>query len=72
VGFALAFALQVRKKHGKTSVRVAIHKHTIRISQKTTVGKYGPPNRNTTFKRNLENIFQFFNFNFNRTILSDK
>jgi hypothetical protein len=31
VGFALAFALELRKKHGKTSVRVAIHKHTIRI-----------------------------------------
>jgi len=26
VGFTLAFALQLRKKHGKTSVRVAIHK----------------------------------------------
>jgi hypothetical protein len=31
VGFTLAFALQLRKKHGKTSVRVAIHTHTIRI-----------------------------------------
>jgi hypothetical protein len=30
-GFTLAFALQLRKKHGKTSVRVAIHKHTIII-----------------------------------------
>jgi len=30
-GFTLAFALQLRKKHGKTLVRVAIHKHTIRI-----------------------------------------
>jgi hypothetical protein len=30
-GFTLAFALKTRKKHGKTSVRVAIHKHTIRI-----------------------------------------
>ena len=30
-GFTLAFALQLRKKHGKPSVRVAIHKHTIRI-----------------------------------------
>jgi aspartate-semialdehyde dehydrogenase len=30
-GFTLAFALQLREKHGKTSVRVAIHKHTIRI-----------------------------------------
>jgi hypothetical protein len=29
--FTLAFASQLRKKHGKTSVRVAIHKHTIRI-----------------------------------------
>ena len=29
--FTLAFALQLRKKHGRTSVRVAIHKHTIRI-----------------------------------------
>jgi hypothetical protein len=27
----LAFALQLRKNHGKISVRVAIHKHTIRI-----------------------------------------
>jgi len=27
-GFTLAFALQLRKKHGKTSVRVVIHKHT--------------------------------------------
>jgi hypothetical protein len=30
-GFTLAFALQLRKKHGKTSDRVVIHKHTIRI-----------------------------------------
>ena len=30
-GFTLAFALQLRKKHGKTSVRVVRHKHTIRI-----------------------------------------
>ena len=30
-GFTLAFALQLRKKHGKTSVKVAIHKHIIRI-----------------------------------------
>ena len=30
-GFTMAFALQLRKKHGKTSVRVAIHKHTVRI-----------------------------------------
>jgi hypothetical protein len=30
-GFYLAFALQLKKKHGKTSARVAIHKHTIRI-----------------------------------------
>jgi len=30
-GFTLTFALQLRKKHGKTSVRVAIHKHKIRI-----------------------------------------
>jgi len=30
-GFILAFALQLRKKHRKTSVRVAIHRHTIRI-----------------------------------------
>jgi len=29
VGFTLAFALQLRKKHGKNSVRVAIHKRTI-------------------------------------------
>ena len=30
-GFSLAFALQLRKKHRKTSVRVSIHKYTIRI-----------------------------------------
>ena len=30
-GFTLAFALQLRKKHGKTSVRVVIHKHTVAI-----------------------------------------
>jgi len=30
-GFTLAIALQLRKKHGKTSVRVVIHKHTTRI-----------------------------------------
>ena len=30
-GFTLAFDLQLRKKHGKTSVRVVIHKHTMRI-----------------------------------------
>jgi hypothetical protein len=31
VDFTLAFALQLGKKHGKTSVRVSIHKHTLRI-----------------------------------------
>jgi len=30
-GFTLAFAVQLRKEHGKTSVRVAIHKNTIRM-----------------------------------------
>jgi hypothetical protein len=30
-GFTLTFALQLKKKHGKTSVRVVINKHTIRI-----------------------------------------
>ena len=30
-GITLAFALQLRKKHRKTSVRVVIHKHTMRI-----------------------------------------
>jgi hypothetical protein len=30
-GFTLEFALQLRKKHGKTSGRLAIHKHTMRI-----------------------------------------
>ena len=30
-GFTLAFDLQLRKKHGKTSVRVTVYKHTIRI-----------------------------------------
>jgi hypothetical protein len=29
--FTLAFTLQQRKKHGKTSVRVVILKHTVRI-----------------------------------------
>jgi hypothetical protein len=33
----MAFALQLRKKHGKTSVRVAIHKHTMR-NKHTSVG----------------------------------
>jgi hypothetical protein len=32
-GFTLAFALQLRKKHGKTSVRVVIHKHTVSMTQ---------------------------------------
>jgi len=30
-GFTLAFALQLKKKHEKTSVRIAIHKHTMKI-----------------------------------------
>jgi len=30
-GFTLAFALQLGKKHGRTSVRVVRHKHTMRI-----------------------------------------
>ena len=30
-GFTLTFALQLRKKHGKISVMVVIHKHTMRI-----------------------------------------
>jgi hypothetical protein len=34
-GFTLAFALQLRKKHGKTSDRVVIHKHTVRIHSHT-------------------------------------
>jgi hypothetical protein len=34
-GFTLAFALQLRKKHGKTSVRVVIHKHKMRIHSHT-------------------------------------
>jgi hypothetical protein len=29
-GFTLAFALKMRKNHGKNSVRVVIHKHTMR------------------------------------------
>jgi hypothetical protein len=37
--FTLAFALQLKKKHGKTSVRVAIHKHIITI--------HGHNNKNT-------------------------
>jgi hypothetical protein len=28
-GFTLAFALQMRKKYEKTSVRAVIHKHTV-------------------------------------------
>ena len=36
-GFTLAFALQMRKKHGKTSVRVTIHKHAIRIIRIITI-----------------------------------
>jgi hypothetical protein len=38
-GFTLAFALQLRKKHGKTLVLVVIHKHTVRI--------YSHNNKNT-------------------------
>ena len=34
-GFTLVFALQLRKKHGKTSVRVVIHKHTLSIHSHT-------------------------------------
>jgi hypothetical protein len=30
-GFTLTFALQLRKKHGKTSVRAVIHKYKIII-----------------------------------------
>jgi hypothetical protein len=37
--FTLAFVLQLRKKDGKSSVRIAIHKHTIRI--------YSHNNKNT-------------------------
>ena len=29
--FTLTFALHMRKKHGKTSVRVVIHKHTMEL-----------------------------------------
>jgi hypothetical protein len=38
-GFTLPFALQLRKKQGKTSVRVVRHKHTMRI--------HGHNNKNT-------------------------
>jgi hypothetical protein len=44
VGFTLAFALQLRKKHGKTSVRVVIHKYIIRI--------HSHNNKNTLSNRN--------------------
>jgi hypothetical protein len=30
-GITLEIAIKMKKKHGKTSVRVAIHKHTMRI-----------------------------------------
>ena len=36
-GYTLAFALQLREKHGRTSVRVAIHKHTMRIQHTHTI-----------------------------------
>jgi hypothetical protein len=32
-GFTLAFALQLRKKHGKTSVRVVRHKYTMNLPE---------------------------------------
>jgi len=35
-GFTLAFALHPRIKHGKTSVRVAIHNHTMRNPRNST------------------------------------
>jgi hypothetical protein len=33
-GFTLAFALQLRKMHGKTSVKVVVHKRTMKIYRK--------------------------------------
>jgi hypothetical protein len=41
VSFTLAFALQLRKKHGKTSVRVAEEIESIHIIRTTT--HYKPP-----------------------------
>jgi hypothetical protein len=46
VGFTLAFAFQLRKKHRKTSVRVTIHKRTIKNknSKKNRLTIYGYKN----------------------------
>jgi hypothetical protein len=52
-GFTLAFALQMKKKHGKTSVRAVIHEHTMRIhshNNKNTLITL--LNRNETLNRN--------------------
>ena len=38
-GFTLAFALQLRKKHGKTSVRVVIHKHGVSKILRTCINQ---------------------------------
>jgi len=43
-GFTLAFVLQLRKKHGKTSVRVAIHKQIIRIHSHNNKKNINYPN----------------------------
>ena len=39
-GFTLAFALQLRKKNGKPSVRVVIHKHAYRWYEDQVAGPY--------------------------------
>ena len=56
-GFTLAFVLQLRKKHGKTSVRVAIHKRTIRIhscNNLTAIGQ--PPSGSSTVHIYMQTI----------------
>jgi hypothetical protein len=57
-GFTLAFALQLRKKHGKTSVRVV--KHTARIHGHNNKNTYITlSNRNKAIYTLIKNYFDF-------------
>ena len=69
-GFTLAFALQLREKHGKTSVRIAIYKHTIRIHKHTILIYYSKNNSEWHYcncAKRFHTKYSLFSSDFNNT-----
>jgi hypothetical protein len=67
----MAFALQLKKKHGKTSVRVAIHKHS--VDDDPSVWKLTVSQQRHTciwYAKVLQVIAAHRPFNYTSTILS--